>query len=252
MKYYTNPSSSDGFGAIYQLIIFYYLYIKINNLNYCYTPFKKMLHNYDNDENFENKLENLINFKNNFKINNNELDIEVINHRDVYKLIQSDIDLFTNNIHMEHIKNIFRENKNVDFFKNNKLNVAVHIRRPSPKDDTRIDGTDTPDRYFLDKIKHIRENYNNLLFHIYSEGNINNFKEYINNDVILHINENIVDTFTGMVFADILIMSRSSFSYAAALISNGIIYYNPFWHPKKKNGDNIITIGTNTQYLLNI
>ena len=30
---------------------------------------------------------------------------------------------------MEHIKNIFRENKNVDFFKNNKLNVAVHIRR---------------------------------------------------------------------------------------------------------------------------
>ena len=65
----------------------------------------------------------------------------------------------------------------------------------------------------LDKIKHIRENYNNPLFHIYSEGNINNFKEYINNDVILHINENIVDTFTGMVFADILIMSRSSFSY---------------------------------------
>ena len=59
-------------------------------------------------------------------------------------------------------------NKNVDFFKNNKLNVAVHIRRPSPKDDTRIDGTDTPDKYFLDKIKHIRENYNNPLFHIYS------------------------------------------------------------------------------------
>ena len=39
-------------------------------------------------------------------------------------------------------------------------------------------------------------------------------------NVILHFNENIVDTFTGMVFADILIMSRNSFSYTAALISN--------------------------------
>ena len=41
----------------------------------------------------------------------------------------------------------------------------------------------------------------------------------------------VIDTFIGLVAADILITSRSSFSYSAAIISDGEIYYQQFWHP---------------------
>ena len=56
-----------------------------------------------------------------------------------------------------------------------------------------------------------------------------------NNDVIFHLNEDIGKTFTGLVSADILVISPSSFSYTAALISDGEIYYKKFWHKPKSN-----------------
>jgi len=48
---------------------------------------------------------------------------------------------------------------------------------------------------------------------------------------VFHLNENLFDTFTGLVAAEILVTSRSSFSYSAAILSDGEIYYQPFWHP---------------------
>ena len=73
------------------------------------------------------------------------------------------------------------------------------------------------------------------MFHIYSQGNILNFKEFANHDVYFHLNENLFDTFIGMVSADILVTSASSLSYIAALISDNEIYYLPFWHNPRKN-----------------
>jgi hypothetical protein len=85
----------------------------------------------------------------------------------------------------------------------------------------------------------IREKYKgndkNLLFHIYSQGNITNFLDLNNTDVLFHLNENIEDTFIGLVAANILVISPSSLSYVAGLISDGIIYYKPFWHSQIKD-----------------
>ena len=44
------------------------------------------------------------------------------------------------------------------------------------------------------------------------------------------INTDPIDAFKGMATADALIISRSSFSYLAALFSRGIVIYLPFWH----------------------
>ena len=38
-----------------------------------------------------------------------------------------------------------------------------------------------------------------------------------------------------ILFSDILVTSASSFSYSAALLNNGEIYYKPFWHPPMNN-----------------
>jgi hypothetical protein len=52
-------------------------------------------------------------------------------------------------------------------------------------------------------------------------------------DVIFHLDEHIITTFIGLVAADELILSPSSFSYVAGLLSDGIVYYKKFWHGKK-------------------
>jgi len=44
------------------------------------------------------------------------------------------------------------------------------------------------------------------------------------------LNGDVLPTFHGMVFADALICSGSSFSYCAAFLSNGVVYYKRFWH----------------------
>ena len=89
----------------------------------------------------------------------------------------------------------------------------------------------------LQMIINIREKYKHkdLQFHIYSQGNIQDFDYFISNDTIFHINEDLTNTFIGLVVADILVTSASSLSYSAALISDGEIYYLPFWHPPLDN-----------------
>ena len=49
------------------------------------------------------------------------------------------------------------------------------------------------------------------------------------------INESIEDTFTSLVLADVLVISKSSYSYIAGILSEGIVYYQPFWHSPLPN-----------------
>ena len=76
-----------------------------------------------------------------------------------------------------------------------------------------------------------------IIFHIYSQNNISDYNNFIDNknDLCFHLNEDIADTFTGLVSADALVTSGSSFSYIAAILSDGEIYYKPFWHPPAKH-----------------
>ena len=64
--------------------------------------------------------------------------------------------------------------------------------------------------------------------HIFSQGKPSDYSEY--KDVTLHLDEPLMDTFLMMVMANVLVISGSSFSYAAALLSDGEIHYTRFWH----------------------
>jgi hypothetical protein len=156
------------------------------------------------------------------------------------KYTEENIDISCENEHMNFIKDCFWQNKNRFYFNNNKINVAVQIRRENSHDNgSSGERTTTPNNYYLNIMNNIREqNKNNnkeLLFHIYSQGDINQFKELENNDVTFYLNYDVIETFIGMVSADKLIISPSSFSYVAALLSDGEIYYKKFWHNPKKN-----------------
>tara|TARA_B110000046_G_C12855984_1_gene339711 strand:+ start:55 stop:771 length:717 start_codon:yes stop_codon:yes gene_type:complete len=235
MTYITQYLRKDGFGAQYQTILNTILYCKKNNKTFIYTPIKNIEHNYDNDVLFLQKIEKLMNIKIYKSIYEDDKKNVKIFH------IGESINFFDKNIknldtEINEIKKDFWQNKDRNCFKNDCFNIAVHIRRPNP-DDNRIMGVDTPDKYYLDKINNLRQKYKDkkIMFHIYSQGELSNFSKYIANDTILKINMNIFDTFTEMVGADALIMSRSSFSYSAAVLSDGDIYYQKLWHPPMKH-----------------
>jgi len=226
----TNRLEIDGFGSQFQEIIAAVVCAELTNKKFVYTPFKKMEHNYDNDPNFLAKKESFINFIDNFELNKNYIDASTtMSHKAFF---DKNIIRCVNSFSFKKIKKVFRANKKIErYFNNENLNIAIHVRRPNPHD-TRIDGTDTPDAVFLNIINKLRIIYSskNPLFHLYSQGNNESFKKFHAPDIVFHINESVEDTFLAMVLADVLVIGISSLSYTAGLLSNGTVYYFPFWH----------------------
>ncbi len=227
----THPERSDGFGAQFQTIIYSVIFAELNNMAYVYTPFKDMEHNYDNDPDFIAKKERLINFIDNFESNKgNAIKLEM---RNVINFFEQNLVACINSFALQKIKNIFRSNKSYgDYFNKDHFNIVIHMRRPNPHDN-RIEGTDTPDDLFLNSINKLRTIYasKNPLFHLHSQGKGEDFKKFDVPDVILHLNESVEDSFIPMVLADVLVTSRSSYSYTAGILSEGTVYYIPFWCP---------------------
>lgn len=224
----TNPMRSDGFGAQFQTIITSAIYAEVSNKKFLYSPFKSMEHNYDNDPDFLEKKENLINFRNHFELNK----LGIISSNNYIDFFEQNLEKALATNVLKKIKTIFRQGKTKEnYFLKDRFCIAIHIRRPNIHDN-RLDGADTPNNFFLALIEKMRISYieKNPVFYIFSQGNDRDFYEFINDDTIICLNDSIENTFSALVFADVLVLSRSSFSYTAGLISESIIYYLPFWH----------------------
>lgn len=237
--YYTSILSKDGFGAQYQRIISTYIYCNMNNIPFAYSSFNYIEHNYNNDTHFNNKIERLINLENEIV---NAKDIQNVRELDFGKIVlpffEKNIDLCCSSIYMDNIKKLYWKNKNKNYYNNNKFNIAIHIRRENLHDYGNAgERVTTPNNHYLNTISVIRQKHTDkdLEFHIYSQGKLDNFTEFVNNDTLLHINDDLIETFMGMVAANCLVTSKSSLSYVAGLISDGEIYYTRFWHGPKKN-----------------
>lgn len=237
--YYTIATTTDGFGAQYQKIVETYIYCKMNDLNFLYKPFYTVDHNYENDINYTNKIEELVNLKNNIENINNKNNICKLDYNSIVRpFFEKNIDILCNTEHMEFIKKCYWGNKDKFCSKNDTLNVSIHIRRENPHDRGQAGArTTTPNSYYLNVMNHIREKYKDkkISFSIFSQGNINKFKELENVDVKFYLNYDVFETFKMLVSSNILVTSPSSFSYVAALITDGEVYYKKFWHPPRKH-----------------
>jgi hypothetical protein len=254
----TITDRDDGFGAQFQHIIFGIIYAEMNNKTYIHKPITKMEHNYENNPNFINEIEEFINIKNHYKTTIQETNVRRIDFWTLYNFITADKNLQPSTIRFNHclqqtnalekIKTIFWENKTNPYeTQDTTINVAVHVRRPNNHDGI-IERTDTPDEYYLNLINQIRKEYQSqqktIRFHIFSQNTIDRTK-YDREDIILHIDEDIKSTFTSLVAADILIASKSALSYCAGLLSNGKVYFLPFTSSLNPTKDSwILTIST--------
>lgn len=242
----TNWSRIDGFGSQFQTIIYAVLYADLNNVKFVYTPFKNLEHNYDNDPEFTEKLERLINFRDHFEVDF-DANIQTWQHASgtsphYIAYFEKHIQESINSPHLKFIKDIFKENKCKEtYFSKDSFNIAVHIRRLNSHDNGVV-RIHVPDSVYLKAINVLREEYRDKspLFHIYSQGDFAYFNEmYGADDVIIHLNDPVTDVITPMVFADVLVTSPSSLSYVAGILSDGQIYYYPFWHPPLPGWRNI-------------
>jgi hypothetical protein len=250
--YITNAQITDGFGSQFQSILSVIFVCWDEGKEFVYSPLFRIQHNYANDPDFMDKLENVMNLKNNF-VNIDQLTEEersLVERKDDHHYknkIDAYIEKFLNPDSLKKIRHIFWANKDRDVFKNGKVNVAIHIRRPNHLDEELLEeqnkhfGTGKrfhTDQYFLSGIKHLREKYppGQVLFHIYSQKNArSNFNAFNAPDIVLHIDEDVGDSFVQMVAADVLITSASSLSYVAGWLSEGIVFSCPFWHTPLPN-----------------
>ena len=111
-----------------------------------------------------------------------------------------------------------------------KYDIAIHIRRGDVDEHTIWNERYVGNPFYVDFINFLREKYPNYNICIYSEGSVDDFKELKNLNVHFALNDDIKKTFHDLVTAKILVTTVSSFSYAAALLSEGAIYYLPMNH----------------------
>lgn len=232
----TNFKRDDGFGAQFQTIIFSIIYADLTGQEFQYSPFEQIAHNYDEDPQFIEKKENLIGVRDIFKINDG---YSLPTSGAIYQIVESNLYRLGDCKGFQRLKNYFR-------FKNNNIfnslsddssnyNISIHFRNVNSQDIGDYGYTDL--KVFLNKINEIRSNYIDLgkvpKFHFYSQGKEDQFDLIKSDDIIFHLDESVEDTFSGLAFADELVMSKSSFSYCAGLLSDGVVYYQDFWHRKK-------------------
>ena len=245
--YITNKCCGDDFGSQYYYLIAILLNCYANGYTFVYNKLTHMENNYDNIE----RMENLMNLRPHFtpfgdeSLNNAFITIYDMTIKNV---IHANIDYYTSDEYMRRIKDMFWANKDAHtlFDNNGKLNVVLYLPEnasvlPNDPENATVlpndpeNATVLPYDIYVNTIQTLRDQYNgNLTFHIYAQGSIDAFQCFsAEEDTIIHMNENIESTFISMVAADMLIVTNSSLSYTAALLSNGIIYYQSNINPPR-------------------
>lgn len=139
-----------------------------------------------------------------------------------------------------------KDGKRTDLFNENAINIAVHIRRgdivagdrTNPNLTMRFQQT----RYFYNILNEICKMLcgQEVRIVIFTQGEKSEYSEFLQIDPSIEIATDVdaQESFWHMTQADILVTSKSSFSYKPALLSDGVIICpSKFWHgyPKERN-----------------
>lgn len=154
---------------------------------------------------------------------------------------------------MEHIKRKFhtssaRQNDHLVYSKEN-FNIAIHVRRGDI-----VMGKETNANYQMrwqdnDYFEKVLTTLINQLktekpiaVYLFSQGDLDDFENFGKfKNIHFCLNMSAQDSFLHMVYADLLITSKSSFSYKPALLSNGIkVCPKDFWHGYPTTNDWIL------------
>ena len=239
--YLTIPQREDAFGAQFLNLFRAIVFTETNGHTYIDTGINHMaIQEADDDPSYLDKIIKYMNI-NRFYLTPCDLpngtEILILPHAvNFYHLYVADFLKMEISDSFKKYKKIFLHDK-TNPHDNTFYNVVIHIRR-TEKYQLIVDGKvtaypDFSDAYYIEFCKKIRNEYTgtkSLRFHIYSLGKDEDFHFLKADDVILHINADLIKTHLHFIFADVLLISHSCLSYTAAFFSSGIIYYRIWNH----------------------
>jgi hypothetical protein len=234
---YTIKGQGDGFGSQYQSVMSGIAFSELNNYVYVHTPFATMEHNVDVD-----KLNTFIG------INNNHLPADDLLSPDI--IIQS----YADNVHWSDNPSIYYTDnvkQKIRGFYNSTpkpviedIDIAIHIRRGDVNTCVANGCSDFAKRFtdnakYITLIQALKIHFPTKKIHIFSEGNLEDFKEFGLSEENFKLNLDVIETFHSLVCAKILVIANSSFSYSSAILNDNIVYYMDdflrFWHKPLNN-----------------
>ena len=256
MKYLTakfDSGTNDGATSQMHRRLSIWAYCKLNNVQYVHTPFFTTEHNYNNDPKFEDRWETF------FNLGDGELSLNEINESELnyepfmsHYFNQHGVDLY-DNVRDEYREKYFKTEKPKLVYDENCLNVAVHVRRGDILGRHRFKQFGLSDEYYIyvmQKLnKELKETSNKeIKFYVFSEykthtnkqlgtnletgkwGNYNktlfdNFKN-LDLDLELILNGCPFSDFHHLIMADILVTSKSFFSYVSALMTKSKVIFH--------------------------
>jgi len=252
----TYDTREDGLGGQYLRIVGLICLAKKYNLNYVHNKIKEMEH--------LPFLEYINEIDNYFKISSYFENLDISKYDEIYSydyfnedilkfhkdknnkkillkikfaapfIENKDINIY--NYGLPFLRSI-KEKKELCYFKTDKKNIAIHIRRGD------VNLKNHPDRYVsIEKIKIIydflNKKYENTNFCIFTEINDDNKNEFeIFNNLNINIisNEDQIITFDHMVNSDVLFVCKSTYSYLAGMYNTNTVYCYNFWHKPLEN-----------------
>ena len=217
VEFVYTPLGYEGYGKNFQLNqLFLYWPHKIKNLRLDYIELCE-------------RWESMINYKG--------LKSYDVNVEDIEFLIHPALSGETSEIIFNEIRK--RKNEIIDLLSLPKktkekecVSISIHIRRGDVNKNSHLDRF-SDDSYYLEIIDILKKKYEDKCeITIYSQRNgfnISNFKDY---NIIFDDESLDNEIWLKLFHSDILVMSKSAFSYSAGMLSNGIVIYEDMFHPK--------------------
>ena len=235
MVYYTDLDgrNTEGLGAVLQLYLHLFAYSMIYKKPIELLDFKNLSH-YQHEKKTKKEFhQNLNSF---LPFNNGQLRNENSSFIDPKFLLLFFGEIFIRS-KRKHIRALAKKvNYSSDVYFNSYKTISIHIRNLNKLDTDLIEG-----REYLGKKKHIY--YINLLnylikkhqgyeIHIFSQGNIKDFKFLSDFKINLHLNTPLIETFYHLMNSNILVAANSSLSWTAHLMGKHYkVYARPtFFH----------------------
>lgn len=241
----TYAGRSDGIGAQVHSIFSLAAYAHLRGMDFEYAPLANVAHSDGNQSNWDRQWNEFFNFPQSRSTGLEECQSITKIHSlirpkgcQVYKVIKahSIVDLFPEVY--SRVMLAFRKRYDQSSFQKKSLfavdrfKIAVHLRRGDASIHAdRPSSIEYTQRRLEELLPTIREKHPKSEILIFSQGHPEDFAPLAALGCKLALNEDVFKTFHSMVTADMLFTAKSSFSYAAALLSNNHIVYQPFWHP---------------------
>jgi hypothetical protein len=131
----------------------------------------------------------------------------------------------------------------------NTVRLSVHVRRgdvSSTRHSKRFTSNDTIAARLHLICQTIHSAGRKPELHIHSQGKKEDFGSIATiHECRFHLDEDPIQTIKSLATSDITVISKSSFSYLAGIISKGLVLYEKFWHsplPSWCNIDDVDTI----------